>query len=320
MSVQPLEGVDQAKSRPAGLVGTFVRIVAVAIGYAIVSWLIGLLGSHPALSAAYLQTVIIDLISGAVYALVLLPLARRLPYRMGTRIVSLFLPLYYIAVLGNLVEAFFYTTLPRQELIAGIIILGIPSLVASWLIAWLFPAPQQEQPVPGIWRQLGIRPLLSWIWRIIVVGILYSGFLELFGQLLSLGKYYSNSAYSSQLGTTTQSLSITLLEEAVRGVVFVLVLLPLLAVMRGRSWSKLLMLALYVALIDAALEAWLGVLSQTSWTLAFKLGEGTNLTLDAIVRGIIVALFLALPAFSKSVPRKDADYEQEQAKAAMHPD
>ena len=301
MSVQPLEEADQAKDRPTELVGTIVRIVAIAIGYTIVSRLIGLLtGSHPALSPAYLQTVIIDLISGAAYALVLLPLARRLPYRMGTRIISLWMPLYYIAVLGNLVEALFYTTISRFELIAGMVILGIPSLVASWLIAWLLPASKQEQPVPGIWRTLSIRPLFSWIWRIVVVGILYSIILELFGQLLDLGKYYTNSAYTSQLGTTTQPLSITLSEEAVRGVVFVLVLLPLLAVMRGRSWSKLLTLALYVALIDAAFESWLAMLAQTSWTLAFRLGEGTNLTLDAIARGIIVALFLALPAFAKS--------------------
>lgn len=299
MSAQPLEGAEQAKNRTAELISTIVRIVAVAIGYTIVSRLIGLLtGSHPALSPAYLQTVIIDLVSGAAYALVLLPLARRLPYRMGARIISLFLLLYYIAVLGNLVEAFFYTTISRFTLIAGIIILGIPSLAASWLIAWLFPAPKPEQPAPGIWHQLGIRPLLSWIWRIVIVGILYSIFLELLGQLLNLGKYYTNSAYTSQLGTTTQPLSITLLEEAVRGVIFALVLLPLLAVMRGRSWSKLLTLALYVALIDAAFESWLAMLAQTSWTLAFRLGEGTNLTLDAIVRGIIVALFLALPALT----------------------
>ncbi|HEY7418674.1 MAG TPA: hypothetical protein VH593_26080 [Ktedonobacteraceae bacterium] len=310
MSVQPLEGADQAKNRPAELVGTIVRIVAVTIGYTIVSRLIGLLtGPHPSLSPAYLQTVIIDLVSGAAYALVLLPLARRLPYHMGTRIVSLFLPLYYIAVLGNLVEALFYTTISRFELIAGMIILGIPSLVASCLIAWLLPASKQEHPLPGIWRQLSIRPLLSWIWRIIVIGILYSLFLQLFGQLLDLGKYYTNSTYTSQLQTTTQPVFIALLEEAIRGVIFALVLLPLLAVMRGRSWSKLLMLALYVALIDAAFESWLAMLSQTSWTLAFKLGEGTDLTLDAIVRGIIVALFLALPAFSKGEQIADEKIE-----------
>jgi len=307
MNVQSLEGADQTKNRPAELIGTFVRIVAVAVGYTIVSRLIGLLtGSHPALSPAYLQTVIIDLISGAVYALVLLPLASRLPYRMGTRIISLFLPLYWMAVLGNLVEAFFYTTISRFTLIAGIIILGIPSLAASWLIAWLFPASKQEHPVLGIWRMLGIRPLLSWIWRIVVVGILYSIILELFGQLLNLGKYYTNSAYTSQLHTTSQPLFITLPEEAVRGVIFVLVLLPLLAVMRGRSWSKLLILALYVALMDAAFESWLAMLAQTSWTLAFRLGEGTNLTLDAIARGIIVALFLALPIQKSQVLNQDA--------------
>jgi hypothetical protein len=300
MSVQPLESANgAAEKRATGWKATILGVLAVAIGYTIISRLIGLLTRpHPSLSPAYLQAVVISLITGAVYALVLLPLARRLPYRMGTRIISLFLPLYWIALLGNLVEAFFYTTMSRFALIAGIIILGIPCLVASWLIAWLFPAYKQEQPAPGIWRTLAQRSLLSWIWRIVVMGILYSLFIQVFGSLLALGKYYTNAAYTAQLGTTTQSTTVALLEEAVRGVIFALVLLPVVAVMRGRSWSKLLTLALYVTLIDAAFESWLAMLARTDWTLAFRLGEGTNLTLDAIVRGIIVALFLALPALT----------------------
>ncbi|HLI89716.1 MAG TPA: hypothetical protein VKV37_13580 [Ktedonobacteraceae bacterium] len=311
MSIQPLEGANElSNNRPAALVQTSARILAVAIGYTIISRLIGLLtGPHPSLSLAYLQALIIDLITGAVYALVLLPLARRLPYRMGMRTVALFLPLYWIAVLGNLVEAFFYTTMSRLALIAAIIILGIPCLVASWLIAWLLPAHNQKQPAPGIGQILRSRPLLSWLWRIVVVGILYSLFIQIFGSLLALGKYYTNSAYTSQLHTTTQPTSITLLEEAIRGVIFALVLLPLLAVMRGRSWSKLLALALYVMLIDAAFESWLAMLAQTSWTIAFRLGEGANLTLDAIVRGIIVALFLALPALTDKLEHADVRQE-----------
>jgi hypothetical protein len=63
---------------------------------------------------------------------------------------------------------------------------------------------------------------------------------------------YHDPAYIAQVQTDY----IAGPEELFRGVVFVLVLLPVLAVIRGRGWPDLLRTAAYIALIDAALEAW----------------------------------------------------------------
>jgi hypothetical protein len=304
MSISSLqEATSLAKSRLAWLADRIVRILAIAIGYTLISLLLKF--RLPALAPAYLQTLLITLITGVVSALILLPLARRLPYRMGTRLLALFLPLYWIAALGNLVEAYFYTTISRFALTIGIVIEAIPYLVAAWLIAWLFPPAQPVQTETGIWQTLRERPLLSWVWRIACAGILFALFLQLNGMLLHLGQYYTNSGLTRQLGTTTQPFAISQLEELGRGIIFALVLLPVITVMRGRSWRQLLILALYVALIDAAFESWLSVLPNTSWTLAFRLGEGTNLTLDAIVRGVFIALLLALPASTSVGQQKE---------------
>lgn len=295
MSVQSQQEANVlARNRLLGLADRIARILAVAIGYTLVALLLKF--RLPTLSLAYLQTLLIALVSGVVIAFILLPLARRLPYRMGTRLLILFFLLYWIAALGNLVEAYFYTTLSRITLTLGIVIEAIPYLVTAWLIAWLFPPAQPVQSGEGFWQTLSERPLLSWLWRIACAGILFALFLQLNGMLLHLGQYYTNSGLTKQLGTTTAPFAIAMLEELGRGIIFSLVLLPVIAVMHGRSWRQLLMLALYIALIDAALESWLSVLPNTSWTLAFRLGEGANLTLDAIVRGVFIALLLALPA------------------------
>jgi len=60
-----------------------------------------------------------------------------------------------------------------------------------------------------------------------------------------------------------------------------------------------------VALLNAVLESWLPMLSMTTFPLGFRIGEGLDLTTDAIVRGAFVAILLALPAVAPE-PRAPA--------------
>ncbi len=80
------------------------RIVAIALAYALVARVLGLLtGPRPSLAPEYLQLLAINLVTGAVVALVFLPLARRLPFGMRTRFLAVFVPLYWIGLVSNLV-------------------------------------------------------------------------------------------------------------------------------------------------------------------------------------------------------------------------
>ena len=279
--------------------GALWRVLVIAVVYAAVDRLLGVLtGARPALTASYLGTVGISLVTGVAYALVLLPLARRLPYRFGTRFLALFLPLYWIGLVSNLVEAAVDTSLPRVELIGGAVILAIPSAVAALMIAWLLRPEPRRGPVKGIVATLRERRLWSWTWRIVACGVLFAALIEVFGIAWGplIAKYYNRGADVAQVHTVIAPSYVVWPEEFLRGVVFVLVLLPLLAVMRGRSWRELLRLAAYVALIDAVLESWVPMLSMTGYPLGFRVGEGLDLTTDAIARGIFVAVLLALPA------------------------
>jgi hypothetical protein len=270
------------------------RVLVVALVYGVLSLPISLMSAKHSV----VTPIAISLFTGAAYALVVMPLARRLPYRRLTRFLAVFLLLYWVGLLGNLVEAWVDTTMSRSELAGGAVILAIPVAVASWTIAWLLPAGETEQPVPPISELLGQRSFLSWAWRILVAGLLFAAVLEVSGTIWGpvIARYYHDPAFMAQTQTITPPDYIAWPEEVARGILFVLVLLPLIAVLRGRDWRSLLGVAAYVALLDAVIEGWLPMLAQTSWPLQFRLGEGGDLTTDAVARGVFVALLLALPA------------------------
>jgi hypothetical protein len=275
------------------------RVLVVAAVSLAFERLLGLLmGTQPTV-----QGVVLELATGAIYALVLMPLARRLPYGRLTRVVALFIPLYWIAYLSNLVEAGFDTTISRGTLIGGAIFLAIPVVIICVLIAWLFPAAPQEPPVLGIRRSLGQRPLLSWVWRVAVVAVLFAILLQLFGSMYGplIARYYHDPAFMAQTHTVPPPGYIAWPEETARGALFVLSLLPVLAVVRGRDWPAIGYAALYVTLIGVGLEAW-QVFAMTTYPIGFRLGEGLDLTTDAVARGILVAVLLVLPAVGAQRP------------------
>src|SRR5579875_1436749 len=89
MSLQFLEeGRGPAKNRLLWLADITGRVLVVAIVSALFSTLLNM----SVKSSLSWQTILSNLAEGILFALVLLPLARRLPYRMSTRIISLFFP------------------------------------------------------------------------------------------------------------------------------------------------------------------------------------------------------------------------------------
>lgn len=289
---------DQPRARRQhSFLDTAWRVALIVVAYCVISVPLSLLAAgHPSLTTI----LIINIITGAGYVLVSLPLARRLPYRTGTRFLAIFVLLYWIGLLSNLVEAWFDTTLPHSQLLEGAIVLAVPLAIMSLLIVVLLHADPTRQPVPRLHELLGRRSLLSWAWRILVAGILFAVVLQISGTLWGpvISRYYHDPAFMAQSHTITPPGYIAWPEETVRGILFALVLLPVLAVLSGRDWRSLLLVGAYVALIDAVIEGWLPMLAQTTWPLQFRLGEGGDLTTDAVVRGVFVALLLALPALA----------------------
>ncbi len=192
-------------------------------------------------------------------------------------------------------EAAVDTTLPPLQLVAAAIIFAVPYAVTAWLIVLLLRPSAPLGSTPELRQLLGLRPIRSWGWRTVVAGVLFAVGVEVLGLLWGplISKYYHDPAYIAQVQTVTPPDYIAGPEELLRGVC------PGAATSSGSdARSDLAGPAAYRGVyranrcdarvvvgdaVDDQLPDWL-----SNW-------RGLDLTSDAIVRGVFVAAFLALP-------------------------
>lgn len=254
-----------------------------------------LLSSGGAASELSMQNLLVRVVSGLVYLAVMTPLARRVSYRGFPRFLAIFVPLYITGTLADLVEAYFYTTLLTPfRLIAALIVEGLPILLITGIITWLIPASKDVSDEPRFGQVMHERSFASWLWRIVVAGAPYALIYLFFAMLVTPIEhaYYNDPSFVASLHTRVPSTGVTIILEAVRGILFVVAQLPVIAVLRKSRWST----GLYIALIGAALEAWIPLLGQTAWPVMMRVGNVLELTGDACGRALLMALLVSLPA------------------------
>ncbi len=284
-----------------------IRIIIGGLLSAAVLTIFGfLLSSGKSAPVTSVQNLVIKIVSGLSYVAVMAPLARRVSYHRLARFLAIFAPLYITGTLTDLVEAYFYTSvLTPVTLIAALIMEGLPILLITGIIVWLIPASEEARGEPGFGVVMRERSLVSWLWRIIVAGAPYALIYLFFAMLVTPIEhaYYYDPAFLASLHTRVPSTEVTLVLEAVRGILFVLAQLPVIAVMRKSRYST----GLYIALLGAVLEAWIPLLGQTSWPIMMRVGNLLELTGDACGRALLMALLVALPSIrTQIVTRKQA--------------
>jgi hypothetical protein len=238
---------------------------------------------------------VVLLLSGLLYVAVMTPLARRVGYRPFPRFLAVFVPLYVTGTLTDLLEAAVYTTLLTPgKLIAALIIEALPILLITAIIVSVIPATPEARLAPRFGQVMRERSWVSWLWRIVLAGAPYALIYLLFATVVAPIEhaYYSDPAFIASLHTRVPSTQVTVLLEAGRGILFVLAVLPVIAVMRHSRWST----GLYIAVLGAALEAWIPLLGQASWPVMMRVGNVLELTADACGRALLIALLVALPA------------------------
>ena len=287
-----------------------LRVILGGLLSAVVLTAFALLLSSSSLSAKFsVPNLLIRGVSGVLYVIVMTPLARRVFYRRFPRFLAIFVPLYITGTLTDLVEAFFYTTVFTPfSLIAALIIEGLPLLLITGIIAWLIPAAEDARNEPRFGQVMRERSFFSWIWRIVVAGVPYAAIYLFFAMLVTPieHKFYYDPAFIASLHTVVPSTATTLILEAVRGILFVLAMLPVIAVMRKSRWST----GLYIALLGAVLEAWIPLLGQASWPVMMRVGNVLELTGDACGRAFLMALLVALPSIqTNTAARKQVTME-----------
>lgn len=175
----------------------------------------------------------VDVLVGAILAVYLFWLTYNVNLRLSHTILLVWLNLFVIRFLNNIIEGYFFT-----DVYGGLgdlmVSLGYAALFSVFTalavsLVYLFPRPR-ESVAANLKSTFARASMPSWIGRIILAGPMYFVIYFAFGMMVSpfITQYYNDPS----LGLKIPSFSVMIPVELIRGIIFGLVLLPLLASMR----------------------------------------------------------------------------------------
>jgi hypothetical protein len=216
-------------------------------------------------------------------------LAARLPYRPLVRFVAVFVPFFWIDAGGNTLELMFFSTFTVPAVINTWIDSIAVSLLLTAMFVWLLPAAEKYRGAPALATLLKQRPLWSWVWRSLLVAVMYVPTYLTFGSLIYpiVKPYYTNPAYG--LNLTTPALGPFIVLELVRGLLYVVALLPVLAVTRGSRWQTLL----YVFVFTGMFNSW-QLVANLTWPAQLRFAHTAEITGDVLVQSLLFCWLLTL--------------------------
>lgn len=231
----------------------------------------------------------LSIIEGILITAILSLLAARLPYRPLVRFIAIFVPFFWIYLGGNILELMFFSTYTAPAVINTWIDSIVEALLLTGVYVWLLAAAEKYRGAPGLFTILRQRPLWSWTWRTLLVAALYVPTYLTFGSLIYpiVKPYYTNPAYGLHL--TTPSLGPFIVLELVRGLLYVIALLPVLAVTRGSRWQTLL----YVFVFTGMFNGW-QLIVNLSWPAQLRFAHTAEITGDVLVQSLLFCWLLTL--------------------------
>jgi len=228
-------------------------------------------------------------VSGTLISLVMGPISTKLTLPRAQRVGVLFLVLYMFAYFIGAPEVALFTTYSLQFQAFILIMQFIVNLILAVFIGILFPSPQIGasliQELKGYFAK---RKGSEWLWRFVLASVLFFPIYFFFGFVFSpiTGPYYNKPELG--LNLVIPSFEIMLPVELVRGLIYALTVVPLLAVIRMPKWRVGLWTSLILAIVGAAVPQ----LVNVAWPLPLRLGHGVEMVLDSFAQGFMMAWLL----------------------------
>jgi hypothetical protein len=283
------------------------RILAVALGSTLGTVIGGLVVSAMQLPVPEvpgldpLAALAMRPVSGVLLALVLAPIALRLDVPTHERTGILFLLLFGLNTLVNVIEGSFFTTWLGQAA-PGTLLAAVPgNLVTAWLLGVLFRPPAVTRTVVEAFGDVfAQRAAVAWLARLVAAGLAFVPIYYVVGRLIYpfVQSYYEDPAFA--LGLRVPGLAEILTLQVGRGLLFVALVLPLVVLLRGQWWRR----GLWIGLAVAALMAWEPLLSNTAWPIALRVVHALEITADSLAHGLTIAALLAAPG--QALPHRPA--------------
>jgi hypothetical protein len=242
-------------------------------------------------------------LSGTLLALVLAPVAVRLAVPTLARAGVLFLLLFGLNSLVNVIEGAFFTDWLGRGAAAMLLLAASGHLPAAWLLAVLFPPPGVESTLADAARHLfARRSAVAWLARLLAAGLAFVPIYWTFGMLVYpfVRSYYEDPAL--RLGLRVPAAEQILALQVGRGLLFVLLVLPLAVLLPGAWWRR----GLWIGLVIAALVGWEPLLANTAWPLGLRVPHALEITADSLVHGLVITGLLVRPAPAAARERRSA--------------
>ena len=300
------------------LAGALWRSLVAGLGYALATVLGGMLAENLDLPPAEMAVgmdpagaLLGILLSGIVIALVLGALARRLPIPVLGRAGVLLLLLSAVHAL-NFLEGLFFTTAVTGGYANILLTTAAGSVGLALLLALLYRPPAEIGTLVSLAaRVLRRRSGWGWLWRIAVVGMFFALIYVTIGVLIAplVQPFYAGTELDLVVPDFWRAI-VPL--QVVRGLLFTLVVLPLVLTlrgarettrgarettrgarrtMRGSRWA----LAFWVGLALALLIGWAPMIQASFLPPLQRFIHGMEITVDSALYGLAVAWLLGIP-------------------------
>ena len=269
---------------------TMIKVIIIGLIYAIVlyvfQFLFQFLQVRP-IPGDPLLGFFLSFIAGMIISLILGFVSIRFTFSFVTRYILIFTILFILAYAIHIIDYIIYSTTPLHELYYGFAIIIALYIVIAAVIAFLFSPPDDTDSLITQLRNFFSGHSTNWwIFRVLIAGALYIPIYLICGLIIwpIVEPYYNDP--STGLELVTPSFAVIIPTQLVRGIVYVIVLIPLIAMAVRNGYEKWkLVLFLTVILGGLVLP---GYIEDQSWPIVLRVAHGLEITAGSFFHSLVI--------------------------------
>jgi len=231
-------------------------------------------------------TIFLLFISGVIIALVMGSISLKFTLPQHTRYFIVFLALYVVGFANNVVEYYFFSTVTIIVILhESVYMLSIHLLIATIIFLLFQPTHVTGNLTTYLKEYFSHRSFDSWIWRFTAASLLYFVIYLIFGAIVSpiVLPYYQDPSLGLEL--TVPSFNVIIPLELVRGLIYTLVLLPIIIVPKMQKLEIIFWLGTILTLIGAVAP----ILSNQQWPMVLRVVHGLEITADSFTFSYVLS-------------------------------
>ncbi|MEM0215003.1 MAG: hypothetical protein QW384_03325 [Archaeoglobaceae archaeon] len=234
----------------------------------------------------FLEILVLLFVGGTLIASVMIPI-QSIPVKSRERFLVNFLVIYMLSYLIGAPEIAIYTNYEINYQLFLLLEQFFVGFTIASLITILFKPKEVNSKISvEIKRYFLSRGRKDWIFRFSLTSLLFPPIYFFFGYIFTpiTASYYINSP----LGLKIPEIGVIIPIEILRGFIYNLTFIPLLALLK----MQILRLGFYFSLLLAVIGAIVPLMVAVTWPLELRFGHAIEMTLDSFAQGFMISLLL----------------------------